>query len=84
MGVEVGSGIGRRLLDRIIGMLTKAGQRTCSFQEAPARYCRSESDCDPDTDSDPDIHRLGGWPGCVVAGDALVGHHPNPEISVRP
>ncbi len=42
----------KKLLDRIVAMLTRLGQRGYSTREAPERY--GDSDCDPDTDSDPD------------------------------
>jgi four helix bundle protein len=42
----------KRLLDRIVAMLTKLGQRGYSIQEEPADY-KTEA-IDPDSDSDPD------------------------------
>jgi len=52
----------KKLLDRIVAMLTKLGQRGYSVREAPNRYGRDEveSDSDPDTDSDPDSDHITG------------------------
>ena len=48
----------KKLLDRIVAMLTKLGNRGYSVREAHRRYRRrkAKSDCnpDPDPDSDPD------------------------------
>jgi four helix bundle protein len=52
----------KKLLDRIVAMLTKLGQRGYSVGEAPNGYGRDEveSDSNPDTDSDPDRDRVAG------------------------
>jgi len=46
----------KRLLDRIVAMLTRLGQRGYSAGESAQSYGNEhiESDCDPDPDSDPD------------------------------
>jgi four helix bundle protein len=52
----------KRLLDRIVAMLTKLGQRGYSVREAPNRYEGDgvESDSEPDPDSDPDSDPVTG------------------------
>ena len=52
----------KRLLDRIVAMLTRLGQRGYSVREAPNGYGTDEveSDSDPDTDPDPDCNRVAG------------------------
>jgi four helix bundle protein len=51
-----------KLLDRIVAMLTKLGQRGYLVREAPNKYGGDEveSDSDHDTDSDPDSDRITG------------------------
>jgi four helix bundle protein len=48
----------KKLLDRIVAMLTKLGQRGYSVREAPNGYATGEVGSDSDTDSDPDSDRL--------------------------
>jgi len=50
----------KKLLDRIVAMLTKLGHRGYSVQEASNGYGKSEveSGSDLDTDSDPDSDRI--------------------------
>ena len=48
----------KRLLDRIVAMLTKLGQRGYSVREAANGTDEVESDSDPDTD--PDCNRVAG------------------------
>jgi len=50
----------KRLLDRIVAMLTRLGQRGYTAREAPNAYGtdRVESDSDPDTD--PDCEHITG------------------------
>lgn len=43
-----------RLLDRIVAMLTKLGQRGYSVREEAAGYGEEMTDTDADTDSDPE------------------------------
>ena len=43
----------KRLLDRLVAMLTKLGQRGYSVNEPTSDYNRM-GDSDPDTDTDPD------------------------------
>ncbi len=48
---------GKRLLDRVVAMLTRLGQRGYSARETQGDYgseaVEIDSDCDPDSDSDP-------------------------------
>ena len=44
----------KALLDRIVAILTKLGQRGYAVHEESAEYGTSGIDPDPDTDSDPD------------------------------
>jgi four helix bundle protein len=44
----------KALLDRIVAMLTKLGQRGYAVHEEPATYGASRIDPEPDTDPDPD------------------------------
>jgi four helix bundle protein len=50
----------KKLLDRIVAMLTKLGQRGYSVREASNSYGRAEVDSgsDLDTDSDPESDRI--------------------------
>ncbi len=48
----------KKLLDRIVAMLTKLGQRGYSVREAPDGYVTDEVESDPD--SDPDSDRIAG------------------------
>ena len=48
----------KKLLDRIVAMLTKLGHRGYSVGEAPNKYGRDE--VDSDTDSDPDNGHTAG------------------------
>jgi four helix bundle protein len=52
----------KELLDRIVAMLTKLGQRGYSVREASIAFSmdETESDSDSDTDSDPDSDRTKG------------------------
>jgi four helix bundle protein len=54
----------KRLLDRIVAMLTKLGQRGYSAREESAGYGIQGGDSDPDPDSDPD----GKWSDLVGTG----------------
>ena len=47
-----------RLLDRIVAMLTRLGQRGYLVREATNRYGRDEVESDSDTNSDPESNRL--------------------------
>jgi hypothetical protein len=42
----------RRILDRIVVILTKLGQPGYKVREEPNGYESDKVDCDPDTDSD--------------------------------
>ena len=44
----------KRLLDRIVAMLTKLGRRGYTVREGSNGYDSDKTDCDPDTDSDTD------------------------------
>ena len=52
----------KRLLDRIVAMLTKLGRRGYSVQEAAAEYGAGKIDTDSDSDSDPEGRRRTGMP----------------------
>jgi hypothetical protein len=50
----------KQLLDRIVAMQTKLGQRGYSMREAQNGYGRAENESDSDPDSDPDNERIAG------------------------
>ena len=50
----------KALLDRIVAMLTKLGQRGYAVREEAAEYALSRVDTDSDTDTDPDKSRKKG------------------------
>ena len=52
----------KRVLDRIVAMLTKLGQRGYSVNEDPPQYGTKANDSDSDTDSDPGQSRNSGAP----------------------
>jgi four helix bundle protein len=44
----------KKLLDRIVAMLTKLGQRGYSVRDVEEKYVGGEVTCDPDSDTDSD------------------------------
>jgi hypothetical protein len=44
----------KELLDRIVAMLTRLGQRGYSVREADGGYSNSDREADPDPDSEAD------------------------------
>ena len=71
VGVAIGIGIERKLLDRIVVMLTKLGERGYAVHEDPAEYATwldPDSDSDPDTDTDGEHEQTDRQP--LPGGDA--------------
>jgi TctA family transporter len=68
LGIGVGIGIGierkrmtfghEKLLDRIVAILTKLGERGYSVGEATAKYVTDRVDSDSDGDSDPERNQI--------------------------
>ncbi len=52
----------KKLLDRIVAMMTRLGQRGYSFKRTCEKSIRSDTDIDydPDSDSDPDGNQMPG------------------------
>ena len=48
----------KKLLDRIVAMLTRLGQRGYSVREAPLEFVTDGLDTDSDSDSDPDKDQI--------------------------
>ncbi len=48
----------KKLLDRIVAMLTKLGQRGYRVREAPNQYDTNKVESESDTDTDPDRDRI--------------------------
>jgi hypothetical protein len=60
----------KALLDRIVAMLTKLGQRGYAVCEEPGEYRTEEIDPDTDTDPDPERSKTGNRPP-PAGGDGI-------------